>query len=292
MRISNLNMTKMKRLLYILFFAAFALVLVNCEEVDDDFDIGATSLPGYVEFNQEDTVSISEGGNLEVEIELPVAKGENVNVTYQIISEGAVYGVDYTVDTTGVNSDGSGGTATIVFVDSTENADTFVLPIVAPEDGVTDGDKYITFKITSATTASGEVLTFGQPGQDGEFTVKLVDINCPSALDGTYDAGNSCFASDSSTPVWTETATNGVYDVTDFTGGYYAYAGAPEIGAVVKDGCGNLSIDDFVAFGVLEFVNMSGKVNSDGSMTIIWTEASGYGNSGNPVTCTTTFTPQ
>lgn len=167
----------MKKILNILCFFASTLVLVNCEEVDDDFDIGATSLPGYVEFNQSDTVGISEGGNIELEIVLPVARGENVNVTYQIISEGAVYGVDYAIDDTGVNADGLSGTATIVYVDSVETSDTFVLPVNAPEDGVTDGDKYITFEITSATDASGDELTFGHPGQNGEVTIKLVDVD-------------------------------------------------------------------------------------------------------------------
>ena len=68
-----------------LFFAAFALVLVNCEEVDDDFDIGATSLPGYVEFAEEDTLTIAEAQSTTIEFTRPYSNGENAIITYQKI---------------------------------------------------------------------------------------------------------------------------------------------------------------------------------------------------------------
>lgn len=276
------------------------LFALSCEQIDETFDIEGTAGNPYVRFiTTADTITRQEGQNYAAIINLSHALGEDVRVDFEIesltnsLGNQAENPEDYTVDAEEFS--GTSGHIIINYNFDVELTDRDTIFFDFPTDGVTDGDKIILVKIVGATAlSSGRTIDFGAPGQKAVLPIKIQDVDCASDLDGTYDSGNSCFDTDSSVPTWAKVdGTIGTYNVSDFTGGWYAFAGAPQIAAVVVDACGNLSIADFeAAGGVLSFVNMSGSVLDNGSMVLTWTEANGFGNGGTPVTCTTTWTPQ
>lgn len=268
--------------------ALLAATAFACEDyVDENLNvISENAVAPYVEFDSEDPLNTTEdGGPATVRITLPVTQYEDVAVAYALGGT-AVYGTDYTIE--GATA-GAGGTITIPYEPEANRNDRQDVEINVINNEITDGEKTIILTLESAETASGKEVRIGK-GTTEELVAKTIvikDDDCPSELSGTYAAGNSCYASDSSVPVWTEQEKNGVYDVTDITGGYYAYAGAPNIPAVVVEKCGTLIIEDFSMYdGALNFTNMSGTVNDDGTLTIFW-EETGFGGG---ASCTTTFT--
>ena len=263
------------------------LLVAGCYEEEKEYDISATSGPGYVVFEDSDTTSVSETGDtVTVNIELPLSQGENVTVNYTYSGD-AVEGEDFVV----VGATGGTGSVTIEYDFDDTALDEAGIQVVPLADGERDFNKSITFVITSAVTESGDELLAGQGDLDGTKPVKFIDVDCPSDISGDY-AGVNCFPDPASPSTWVEDPLqNGLYSVTDFTGGYYGFAGAPSIGITIIDECGNLRADDFVFADVLEFTNISGTVNADGSISLSWTEASGFATGGNPTVCSTVFTP-
>ncbi len=265
-------------------------VIVSCENYnfEEEFKLTGNEIPPFVYFvGSEESRSTSEGSIITFEVIPSYGVSEDITVTYSLT--GTIIDNEEFEVVTGMDNQ------TIIEYDTTEAAlDRGNIELFFPTDNETDGDKTFMIEIISATTESGMELEVGKgPGSLlTAIEVTVQDVDCESDLSGNYNAGNSCFETDSSSPVLEETDQNGVYNITDFTGGFYAFADAPAIPAVMFDKCGNLSIDDFTAFGVLEFTDMSGIVNEDGSLTLTWTESTGFGNNDNPVTCTTTFIPE
>lgn len=287
---------------------ALIVVMTGCIEDDERLDFLSSdenTIAPYYAWSNSDELVVVEGNTGVIRIEnIWATSNDPVTVVIELSGPAASeVGTEVTITNATTVAGGEEGNANSIEISGTtitgtiNNADTLTsvpldLRITVADDDVTDGDKLLNFTIISATRG-GESLGIGD--NDGELIVKPViigDADCPSSLDGTYDSGNNCFATDASTPTLTETATNGVYDLSDFTGGFYAFAGAPQVAATMNDACDNLSIANFVAFGVLEFENITGIVNADGSLSITWSEASGFGNGGVRVTCTSTLTPQ
>ncbi len=270
-----------------MFLSVFA---VSCEEVDETFDIEGTAGNPYVRIlPNADTVVVNEGGTYALILTVSHSVRENVSVNYDLtLMNGAELGEDIVL----ANNSGNSGVLVIPHLSETTVTDRDTLFFRFPTDGVPDGDKRVRFEITGASTASDQAIDFGAPGQKKFIYFKIIDVDCPSDLDGTYNSGNNCFAGDASIPTWVKVPdTNADYQVSDFTGGYYAFAGVPQIPALITEACGSVAAEDF-AFSVLRFTNMSGVVNQNGSITLKWTESTGFGNGGTPVTCTTTWQPQ
>lgn len=271
---------------YLVLFLSI-ITLNSCNEFTEDFTIEGNEIDPFVYiFGTQAVRNSAEGASITIQVIPSYAIPEDITVTYSLsgeIKDGGEFEV--------VN--GTEGTVTIIFDEDNNALDRGNIEFFFPTDGEPDGDKSLFVELTSAVTASGRELGIGKGAGNLLTRVEIIvfDIDCPSDLAGNYTAGNSCYDSDASAPVLTATESNGVYLISDFTGGFYAFASAPNIPATIIDQCGNLSIEDFVFSGVLEFTNMSGKVNEDGSLTLTWTEATGFGEGGNPVTCTTTIIP-
>ena len=174
----------MKRILYILTAVSFSLfALTSCEDYDFEESQGfkLQQLPKYVAFNGTgatvtlDTIDVDEDDDpFEINVEAPTYVRSDITVTYTV-SGSAVYGVDYTV--TGGSS--TGGTINIATPTADQltvfaNGDIEVTPLT---DGVTDGEKIVTFTLVSAVDADGQTFAIGR----GEFlktaTVRITDID-------------------------------------------------------------------------------------------------------------------
>lgn len=291
---------------YIILIVILSFLIASCDEDDERLDFLDSSeyrVDEFYAWESGDTVKVTEGSSGIISLSsIWTLSTDPTYVEIEISGDAASeIGDDISVSNVTEIGDGPEGNIDSVYFDNgviyarIDNADTLSstpldLQISVAEDGVTDGDKYLTFTLKSVMRDGVSLGVGDNNGERVSMEVVIVDVDCPSELAGAYTAGNSCYDTDSSTPDLVETTSNGIYNISDFTGGFYAFAGAPEIAAVMKDACGNLSIDDFVAYGVLEFENMTGVDNGEGTLSITWTEASGYGNGGTPVTCTTTLT--
>ena len=291
---------KMKKILLMTFLG---LILLSCD-VDDErlqfLDNSENRAGAYYAWENSDTLKVVEGASGVVRVQSPwIISSASVNVVIEVTGSAMdEIGTEITLTNAttirgeSFNSIEVNGSTIMLTINNRDTLTSvpFDLQVEVDTDGITDGDKLLVFEITSVNQG-GKVLSAGD--NNGEFVkaiVKILDADCPSDFGGSYEAGNNCFATDASSPTITETAVNGVYNVTDFTAGYYAFVGVPNIPAVLKDACGSLSIDDFTARRVLNFENMSGTDNGDGTLSLTWTEASGLTNGGDPVTCTTIFT--
>ncbi|HBH49390.1 MAG TPA: hypothetical protein DDX98_12155 [Bacteroidales bacterium] len=293
----------MKYIKYILLTLFIPIISCDYEDERLDFLSDEENRPSeYYAWSNADTASAVEGNGVTIRLSsIWTLSTDDTSVEIELSGDAvSEIGTDITITNATTVAGGDPGNINDITINDNvisatiNNRDTLTsvpldLLISVEEDGVTDGDKVLVFTITSVSRDGSSLGAGDNNGERVTKVVNIVDADCPSDLSGTYTSGNSCFSTDSSNPDIVETANNGIYNIDDFTGGFYAFAGAPEVPAVLKDACGNLSIDDFVAFGVLEFVNMTGTDNGDGTLTITWTEASGFGNGGTPVTCTTTL---
>lgn len=135
------------------------------------------------------------------------------------------------------------------------------------------------------------------PGDEWTFTYKVnltdgrvlkparstsVAFSCVSDLAGTYEAvtSGSIGADYPYEVTLTETATSGVYEVSDITFGLYPDGyGASENPANITDVCDNITLKDQpdTVYGGDVF-NGTGKVNGDGTISLTW--SNGYGDNG------------
>lgn len=115
------------------------------------------------------------------------------------------------------------------------------------------------------------------------FTLNLNRF-CSSELAGTW-SGTTVLSSPTGTIsnyelTLTATSTNGVYTLSDITGGLYTLGyGASDNPVTLVDVCGELSVSDQpdVVYGGDVF-NATGTVNQNGSLTLSW--SNGYGDAG------------
>ncbi|MFH5883708.1 hypothetical protein ACG2F4_05310 [Halalkalibaculum sp. DA3122] len=170
---------------FVLVAAALATMLFyGCENVNEPYDISSTAQPPYVEL-QDTTSQVLEGDTLDVVFELPVAIGEDVDVTFSI-SGTAEYETDWKTDDDNVSPDG--GTVTIEYVDSTTSNDEYALELIFPRDGEQDGEKNLTVTLESAVSESGEELMVGQGPIEKVQNISIQDFDeVIPVTTGTYD---------------------------------------------------------------------------------------------------------
>ncbi len=283
------NMTKI--------IISFILLLLasTCQfESIEDEDLDLTNTNPFVRFDQNDLeAKANEGDTITLEIESPSSLEESITVQYTVTSDNAVFGTDYTIDGASLNgSTVSGSFVLMHFPDSNGFFNSFDLELISLIDNVNDGDKTITVTLTSAS-ASGASVDVGQGPINGSSIVTLGDIDFLIDLNGTYNSVN-CFPDPVKTSVWVErSGTPGTYDIADFTGGYYGFASAPDIAAVIVTKGTSVSIEDFDFADVLLFRDITGTIDQKtGVITLSWTEESGFGNQDVPVVCSTVFTPE
>ncbi|MFH5832242.1 hypothetical protein [Halalkalibaculum sp. DA384] len=215
---------------FVLVAAALATMLFyGCENVNEPYDISSTAQPPYVEL-QDTTSQVLEGDTLDVVFELPVAIGEDVDVTFSI-SGTAEYETDWKTDDENVSPDG--GTVTIEYVDSTTSNDEYALELIFPRDGEIDGDKNLTVSLESAVSASGEELMVGQGPIEKEQTITIIDFDAKVPVEtGTYDyslagdlgSGSGTVQITDLDPPYTEGGTEYGNLISDFAAG--AFGGA------------------------------------------------------------------
>lgn len=227
---------------FVLVAVAFTTMLFyGCENVSDPIDISSTAKPSYVEL-QDTSSTVLEGDTLDVVFELPVAIGENVDVTFSI-SGTATYGTDWKTDNSDVSADG--GTVTIEYVDSTTSNDEYALEVIFPKDGEKDGEKTLTVTLESAVSESGEELMVGQGPNEKVQNISIQDFDQVIEIQtGTYnfDLASESLGTNSGTMEITELAdpvvsggTEYPYQISDAGGGLFSSA-APHAFSVVGTG--------------------------------------------------------
>jgi len=275
----------------------YSLILIpfliwSCEEVDNDFDIAASAEGAYVEFTStNDTIDVAEDGTASLIARLSYGVPSDVAVSISVASENAAEGVDYVITNDGFSADG--GTLNIAYDPDSENLDRDTVFFEFPTDVTPDGNKYVTVEITSAS-ASGTDFSIGGEAQQFRVVFAISDIDCESELEGAYGATN-CFPDPTQSSSWTEdTERNGRYGVSFITGGYYGYAGVPNISGVLIEQCGNIVTEETI---IIPYTNgepaiaidvISGSIAEDGTITVNWTDSGGFAG---PVECSTTFVP-
>ena len=282
----------MKEIKNILFFLFAVLVTLSaCEETDNPLE-GATEVNNFVQFaaNTQAEVSATEGSSsTTMTIQSPISGGEDLLATISFSGD-AVFGVDFDIiDGTGttdiggvVSKSATEAVIRVPFIPAggvdliTDQVD---FQVVYLTDGETDGDKTLVITLTGAVGSKTSSLVFdgGRGPIRVNSTISISDADCPSELTGTWDADTS---GDAYVVTITETASNGLYDLSDITFGLYANGyGSSDNPVQFVDACGVISVtdqDDVVYGG--DVFNATGTVNADGTISITW--ANGFGDSG------------
>lgn len=235
---------KMKKLTYLLF--ASVMILTGCAEdyVLEDRDLSVIELPPYVAFSAPganatiNSIETSEaGGTFELNVEVPGGTISDVTVNY-IFGGNAEFGVDFTI----VGATSAGGSLFIEHIQSTNPNDAFAdnadIVVQLLTDDVTDGVKTLDVILDSASNADG-ALAVGRGGTDflKTSTIIIADIDCGFAT-GTYDVLGTILVDDFGSGPYTYTdrlsladcAVDGVYQISDISGGLYTNAYATSYG--------------------------------------------------------------
>lgn len=287
----------MKDLKNILFFLFAVLVTLNaCEEIDDPL-LGTTEVNNFVQFAADTPaeVSATEGAaSTSMTIQAPASAGEDLLATISFTGD-AVFGVDFDI----VEGTGSTDIGGVVSKNATEAVikipfipaggadlitDQVKFSVVYLTDGDTDGDKTLIITLTGAVGSKTSSLVFdgGRGPIRVSSTILISDADCPSDLTGTWNSltTGSAGTDDPYVVTITETPTNGLYDLSDITFGLYKNGYGSEDNPVqFSDACDVISVTDQpdVVYGGDVF-NGSGTVNSDGTITISW--SNGFGDNG------------
>ncbi|MDH3245501.1 MAG: hypothetical protein OEM26_12870 [Saprospiraceae bacterium] len=138
---------------------------------------------------------------------------KDITVNYNF-SGSAAFGTDFTIE----GASPTGGTITLIYDALSTEITTTDLVVTLLQDGITDGNKSVTFTLTSASASDGSPVDAGQAGMFREITINIADADCASDLDGMYNYVAS---------------------------GAFEGAGAVEITKL--DGAANYAISDFAA---------------------------------------------
>ncbi|WP_235296493.1 hypothetical protein [Portibacter marinus] len=273
----------------ILFILTAMLFIASCGNefvVGDYYDL--EELPGYVAFDADgnsafiDPFDAEEGEVLNVIIENPTGTQSDITVDYAL-SGSAVYGEDYTID----GASASGGSMTI----STEGQvfnETFRgnLPItIIDNDDYDEEPRTIIITLTGASNAEGD-LAVGRGGTDFliEATVNLIDNECDSQLDGTYNVATIAdslvidgMLQEAMVDTFMSTASivkDGgffTYSIDDASGGLYAseFFGGSSLPLTFTEDCGAITIDGQTDFTGQNIILVNSSVGDDGTITLV-----------------------
>ncbi|MEQ6121877.1 hypothetical protein [Reichenbachiella sp. MALMAid0571] len=253
----------MKNYLYYVSILAFSVLLGGCLE-DNEFA----------------TANISSAATIEVPSSKPYIFGatEAIDLTVELTEFSSASLVKSVSVIKSFN-----GTATTVADIDVGSITTFPTTLSFDLTGLLEG-----LSITESDLGPGDVWVFS-------YTVNLTDgrvlkpaqktsiaFSCVSDLAGTYSSltSGSAGTDDPYEVTLTETATSGVYEVSDITFGLYKNSyGASDNPADITDVCDVISLIDQpdVVYGGDVF-NGSGTVNADGTITLSW--SNGYGDYG------------
>ena len=159
---------------------AILFTIVSCtEEFDlEDRELKVELLPGYVAFNPDganinfpDEETDEEGGEVELNIEIPTGNLLDITVTYSL-SGSAVFGTDFNIE----GASASGGQITIEHKQSTDpddaEPDNVDIVVEILTDDVADGDKTLTITLESASTSEGNIAV----GRGGTNLLRSANI--------------------------------------------------------------------------------------------------------------------
>lgn len=107
---------------------------------------------------------------------------KDITVNYNF-SGSAAFGADFTID----GASATGGTITLPYDAQSTEITTADLMVTLLQDGITDGDKSVTFNLTDASASDGSPVEAGQAGMFKEITLNIADVDCASDLAGIYN---------------------------------------------------------------------------------------------------------
>lgn len=274
---------------YIIVFISLAMLAVSCGEREPQL----LESSQFLYFETDSSIVIKGSTNsVSVNAIFSSTNGATVTATavVEIATENAVLGTDF--DLSPATLELLNGDGDLVLEFNAENEFTQKITILPKFEALdTEGDGVVSLRVKSITDGVGT----GFPGPDrnnSEHVLTLAEINCEYEIEGTYTVtttqANPAFCNGVTNTVQVAIIGEGLFTITDLTGGLYkncyAQGATDNPGRIVGqcNGGNGLQIIDQpdVVYGGDVF-NGNGLINEDGSFTISW--SNNYGDRGTSV---------